>query len=462
MLAAGFAESQTGCTGVRCAAAGKPCAPERWNGMRRVRNTVAALLWVTALLGAQDAPSSDQKAIALLVEQVRTLQQETSELREKVKILEADRIAVSVSPPETVTPGTPRPAASASESFPGLEASLREPRGIRWRGFGEFNYKVLDQRRPEYGAYGFVAGSAGGFYTGDFDLLLTSRINDRASVLSEIVIGEGDAQSFGVDLERVLLKYDYNDHLKMSFGRYHTGIGYYNTAFHSGAWMRTTVDRPLIMEFANDGGLLPTQAVGVAVTGMVPSGKLGLNYIAEYGSSDTIRPAIDGSGNLEDENNGNHVNIGFFVRPEGLPGLQIGGSFYHDKIGDSSPQQPLRFGQTIVNAHIVYVAHGFELLNEGFLIRHVQENSQIAFNMPAFYSQLSRRFGRFRPFFRYQYVNTNKEDVVFNDVGLRYGPSFGARYDFDNNIAFKAQLDHTVRGGEPNLNGLQMQFAFTF
>jgi hypothetical protein len=29
-------------------------------------------------------------------------------------------------------------------------------------------------------------------------------------------------------------------------------------------------------------------------------------------------------------------------------------------------------------------------------------------------------------------------------------------------MAFKAQLDHTVRRGEPDLNGLQLQWAFTF
>ena len=106
--------------------------------------------------------------------------------------------------------------------------------GIQWRGFGEVNYKALDQRQPELGTFGFVPGSAANFYTGDFDLFLTSKISDKASVLAELVFGQGDAQSFSVDLERVLLKYDYNDSLRMSFGRYHTGIGYYNTAFHSG------------------------------------------------------------------------------------------------------------------------------------------------------------------------------------------------------------------------------------
>jgi hypothetical protein len=48
------------------------------------------------------------------------------------------------------------------------------------------------------------------------------------------------------------------------------------------------------------------------------------------------------------------------------------------------------------------------------------------------------------------------------DLDLRYGPSFGVRYDFNDSIAFKAQLDHTVREGEPDLNGLHLQLTFKF
>ena len=208
--------------------------------------------------------------------------------------------------------------------------------GIQFRGFGEVDYKVLNQRQPELGTYGFVPGSAGNFYTGDFGLFLTSRLTAKASVLSEIVFEEHDAQKYHVDLRRMLLKYDYNDHLKMSFGRYQTNIGYYNWAFRSAAWLQTTADRPLVMEYASNGGLLPTQAIGVSVTGAIPSGKLGLNYVAEYGSSDTIRPDINGDGLLTDENNGNQTNVDSSPGPMKFRGLQIGASYYHDKISNTS------------------------------------------------------------------------------------------------------------------------------
>jgi hypothetical protein len=337
---------------------------------------------------------------------------------------------------------------------------LHELHGIQWRGFGELDYKVLNQRTPELGTYGFVPGSHGNFYTGDFDLLLTARINDKASVLSEIAFGEGEAQTFSVDLERVLFNYDYNDHLRMSFGRYHTGIGYYNQAFHSGTWLQTTADRPLVMEFAHDGGVLPTQAVGLSFTGAIASGRLGLNYIAEYGSSDTRLHNLAGA-ETDDEENGSHINVGLFARPESVPGLQIGGSIYHDRIKDRSHGSDASLGQTIVNGHIVYIRHGIEFLNEGFLIRHAYQQSSTVYNMPAFYSQISKQFHRVRPFFRYQYINANQGGFL-EEFALRQGPSFGVRFDFNDCIAFKTQLDHTMRKGQPDLNGLHLQLAYTF
>jgi hypothetical protein len=169
------------------------------------------------------------------------------------------------------------------------------------------------------------------------------------------------------------------------------------------------------------------------------------------------------------------------MQPHRMRGLRIGGSFYHDQISDleaaadgvSIPTPPTvtdvqypspnaRWNQTIVNGHVVYVSSKTEFLNEAFLIRHAPIGPGETFNTPAFYSQISQKIGRIRPFVRFQYVNASPQNLIINDVGLRYGPSFGARYDFNDYFAFKAQLDHTVRHGLPDLSGLHLQLAATF
>jgi hypothetical protein len=438
----------------------------------RFPRILLALMLLSPLSVAQSTDSTDQPTISTLTEQIKELQQHERELEERIKVLEANQKAAP-SPQAPVLPAA-APVPEAETAPPAPAPDIHTVRGIQWRGFAEADYKVLNQRAPELGTYGFVPGSQGNFYTGDFGLFLTARISEKASALAEIDFEEGDAQSYSnPDVRRILLNYDYNDHLKMSFGRYQTGIGYYNWAFRSAAWLQTTADRPLIMEFSKDGGPLPTQAVGVLVTGSIPSGKLGLNYIAEYGSADTIRPDITGDGLSTDENNGNHFNVALFLTPDRFPGLRIGGSFYHDQIsnledvtatGLEIPESTdtERWNQTIVNGHVVYVAHGIEFLNEGFLIRHAPIGPGETFNTPAFYSQFSKQFGPIRPFFRYQYMNASSLNVIFNDIDLRYGPSFGARYDINDFLAFKAQLDRTARRGLPDISGLQLQLSATF
>ena len=421
------------------------------NGGRRWCSKFLSVVWLlTAALAAHAQQSSSAPAT------MESLEQEIQELRQEVATLEAKLAAQTPTSAATPQQAAPPDTASSAQG-PWL---AKEAQHLTFRGFGELDYKVLDQRLPEIGGGGFVPGSAANFYTGSFDLLVTAPVTTRTHVLSEIDFQEVDAQDFKVDVDRLLLSYDFRNWLRVSAGRYQTALGYYNTAFMSSAWPQTTVDRPLLMSFPDEGGVLPVQAIGLLAEGAVPSGKLGLHYLFEYGSSDMIRTQMDGTGTQGDENNGNQINLGVFVRPEWARGLEVGGAFYHDNISDDR-NLSIRYGQTILNAHVVYVARGIEFLNEGVLIRHAEASGPLLFNMPGAYSLISKKFWHVRPFFRYQYANTNPQSIL-HDVLLRYGPSFGARYDFNPRVAIKLQFDHTERKARPDLNGVQTQLAFAF
>lgn len=425
--------------------------------MRQVLAVWCILIASACAAVAQNADSSDS------ADTVKALLQEVRDLKARVAVLEAREQqreqssqekplpSEQAKQPETAVERQPAPAEQALGIFP----------GIRMAGFGAVSYKASDARPPEAGQLGFRDNANNSFAVGDFDLFLTSHLTAKTMVLGEVVFSETAEQEFEVDVERLLLKYDFKDYLKFSFGRYHTATSYYNSVFHHGQWLQTAVDRPLIVEFADHGGLLPSQAAGVSVAGEIPSGDLGLNYVFEYGSSNTHRPNIlDPTINEIQENNGQATTVGLFVKPEWLHGLEAGGSLYHDRINPDGG--PLHIGQTIGSAHLVYVTPRFEFLNEAFLIRHqVQETAQ-AFNTPAFYTLISEKFAeKWRPYFRYQYVNS-KGSPVYPDVGLRYGPTLGLRYDYNDYIAFKTQYDHTSRGLLASINDLQMQLAFRF
>jgi hypothetical protein len=425
---------------------------------------------------SQTNDSSDSaEAMKALAREVRELRAQVAELQAKqAKLEQALSLQQGKKETETQTaavlPTPEQPATGRSPEQP----SFSIPEGIKIQGFGEASFKATDARPPETSFFGFRHGANNSFGVGDLDLFVTSQLTDRSMVLSEINFREGSDQNFDVNVERLLLKYNFSEYLKASFGRFHTSTSYYNSVFHHGAWLQTAADRPLAVQFSSNGGLLPSQAVGVSATGKVPSGALGLNYIFEYGTSDTVRPNILSPDEPSiDEGNGNGITLGLFAKPLGVPGLRIGGSFYHDRLsphvnsgeaaGEESGEGAVHIGQSIGSAHIVYSTPRFEFLNEGFLIQHKVQETGEKFNTAAFYSQVSQRLvGRWRPYFRYQYANASAESPIFPDVGLRYGPSAGLRYDYSDYFGFKMQYDRTFRRQLPTINDVILQLAFRF
>jgi len=332
---------------------------------------------------------------------------------------------------------------------------------LRIRGFGDVNFGGNTQH-----------GTTTSFALGQLDLFTTSDISEKFKFLSEIVF-EGatsniygqpkqeGVNSLGVDLERYVLQYSHNDYFNISAGRMHTAIGYYNTAYHHSTWLQTTTGRPLLFQFEDEGGILPIHIVGVSVSGDVPSGSLGLHYIAEVGNGRESRtPFIsEPVQNIVDENNHKAFNLAMFIRPEAVRGLQTGFSVYRDVL---EPINSPRVGQTILAAHAVLVRSNYEWLNEAMLIRESLFGENKVYNTPGFYTQVSKQYGSWRPYLRYQYINVAKTNPIFPDIGLQHGPSVGIRYDASEFVAVKFQYDYTVQRQTPSINTLTLQVGFTF
>jgi hypothetical protein len=402
----------------------------------------------TPMLRAQqpsDALDSDKQTIQMLVRRVEQLEARVAQLES------GKQPTVAPAPAEAPAPAT---APAQSELETKSEHAIAERMDtsntlLRIRGFGDVDLHGTDRR-----------GATTSFSLGQLDLFVTSDVSEKFKLLSEIVFEADQKNSFGVDVERLLLQYSPNDLFKLSAGRYHTAIGYYNTAYHHSTWLQTATGRPFLFQFEDGGGILPIHNVGVSATGLIPSGRLQLHYVAEIGNGRASRSPLDEPvQNVVDENNGKAVNFALFATPEAVRGLQFGFSTYHDHL---TPANAPRIGELIFAAHAVMVRPNFEWLNEALLIRHALDGSSRVFNTPGFYSQISKRFGSYRPYFRYQYVNGSNSEPVFPDVGRRQGPSVGLRFDASESVALKLQYDRTDLRHQPAFNDLTLQLAFTF
>lgn len=418
---------------------------------------VLLALWLALphLLVAQgpNSPETNEElreTVQRLLNQVQQLQSRVSELEARQGANDAADsglknaiVAEKTSPPE-------EEQQQPTETDSGHTMELPGGPQMRIQGFTHMGFEA---RAPQN-------GTANSFFLGNFDMFITSRLSDKFSMLAELNFEAGGDNNIGVDLERMLLNYKPNDYFQFGFGRFHTQIGYYNNAYHHGNWFETATVRPFLFLFEDEGGILPVHNVGLTLTGLVPSGKLGLHYIAEIGNGRPARhPQNTTVQNAFDESNGKAFNFAAYVRPDWLRGLQAGASIYHDHL---IPDVPPRIQENIASAYIVYINSRFEFLNEAVLIRHSFDNTSRVLNMPGFYSQIGKQWGPVRPYFRYQYVNTSPLDPVIGDAGRMHGPSAGIRYDWSEYAAFKLQYDRNfirAASSENNVTGL-MSFTF--
>jgi len=440
---------------------------------------VAGFTLAVTLCAQPSAQPSDQETIKQLTERLAASERRIEALEQKLGIT------------STAPPAPPAPAvdaeAQAKAAQAAAEARLEEAQGhnmqipgggpmLNIRGFFDFNFGVGSIANPlVFPIVDNGCGTCGNqvtpphtaFQAGEFDLFITSKLSDHLSFLSEVVLGPDNTNEFGVDIERYQLTYQANRYFSATAGRFHTSIGYYNTAYHHGNWFSTAEGRPIMYLFEDSGGILPVHMVGVNFTGEVPhTDALGLHWVAEVGNGLSSNPyATESVQNFYSDRNYKATNLAVYIRPQFLSGLQIGGSWYHDGLNPSQAQNPLpipEVRQNIESAYIVFFNSDWEFMNEAVLLSNHVMGTPAPFRSPMAYTQIARKFGIYKPYFRYQYVNDSRQDPVNLLKGIYYGPSVGMRVDFADYAAFKLQFNHLFQSSQLAGNGLDAQIAFTF
>ena len=418
---------------------------------------VALLASAPALFAQQPAslPSDDHQLVMQLVQRVNELEAEVRRLRSAAPntILAATPAQAVVAPAPVAAPTVASPSATQTMgSMPNM--TLPDIPGLQFRGFTDVGFTDSNQK-----------GAHSTFSEGAFNLFMTSKLSDHFSVLAELIFEFPPTNSISTDLERAEFHYTPSDYFNLTAGRFHTAIGYYNTAYHHASWLLPTVTRPFLFSFEDQGGILPTHNVGLSATGAIPSGPLGLHYVAEIGNGRTshavTQSAAEQVQNVQDENSRKSYTFATYSRPAAIPGFQTGFSVYGDRL---YPTGLPKIAQTIWDGYVTYHPSGFEFTSEVLELRHALEGSNVVFHIPGFYSIVSKDVGRgVKPYFSWEYLNVAKREPLFGtSIGLRHGPSTGIRYDFTDFAAFKLEYYRLIRRGVADVNGVRADVAFTF
>lgn len=325
---------------------------------------------------------------------------------------------------------------------------------LQFRGFMDVDFAALDQKGLP---------SSSGFRLGQFVLHLTSPLSKKISFFGETSF-TARPDGFALEVERSVIRYDYNDYFKISFGRYHTPISYWNTAYHHGLWLQTTIDRPEMIQFG--GRFIPVHFVGLLTEGVIPSAGLGLNYSAGVGNG--RGSIISRAGDAGDINNNRAWLVNLFARPSRFYGLEVGGSVYGDKL---SPGTGPVTRELITSAHVVWAKENPEFLAEFANVRHRVLSTAQSVNSQAFYVQVGYRLPwqdkRWKPYYRFEHTRIPASEPIFNlavnSVQPLVSSTVGLRYDISDYAAFKGEYRNFRRyADDRRINGLFIQTSFTF
>ena len=282
----------------------------------------------------------------------------------------------------------------------------------------------------------------------ELDFFLTPRLGARTRALFELNFEVGENGQVGVDLERAQIGYQVGDSTTLWAGRFHTPYGFYNTAFHHGQQIATSLRRPRFLEFEDHGGIMPAHTVGLWLTGSQRLSDEKLTYDVYIGNSQGI------SGGILDMHNPGNLhgstivggNLGLLLGGV-LDGLKVGVDAFQTRIEDEDAT-PSIF--TRVRSYGVYSTYDTDVW-EGFAEFHLFNNFDLSgptgtHHSDAGFVQLGYRAHRFTPYARYERGAFQQSDNYFAAQtygGSYYRDALGIRFDIDLESALKLELADT-------------------
>jgi hypothetical protein len=314
---------------------------------------------------------------------------------------------------------------------------------------------------------------------GTLDLYLTPQFGDRVKSLIELAFEVQDNGSLESDLERLQIGYTFGDAGTAWLGRFHTPYGYWNTAYHHGAQIQTSITRPRFLGFEDSGGILPAHTTGGWFNGstLVNAGKIGYDVFLGNApriqgvTTDGTQSALSrsnpngftaavntgryaGTGTLNPRQGGttNHANsVGFnaWFEPRSVDGLRLGLHGMDAKVEDSA----LLTNRTQLNmlgGYAAYLTDPWEIMSEYYQFNNRDLSGNTGkHNSWAAYAQVGYNYGLWTPYGRLERTRLDQKDNYFGVMasGRSYGRGvIGLRYDIDPKAALKFELSGTQKG----------------
>ena len=269
--------------------------------------------------------------------------------------------------------------------------------------FGDVDYQATqDNGNPRR----VPAGTTNAFSAPRLELFLTST-QGKLAFLAETMFEVGDANEFGIDMERIEIGYLFSDKFRLRVGRFHTA---------DRLLQRRLSPRPLFPDdgrSADDGALRGRGRADPGALRRRARRRPVRRWAAPATCATTARSPTDAgrsptrSTNLTDPNNGKMFNLRLRFEPACLDGLIIGGSATYDLISAASCRDRdaprCRSASMIVGGHVAYLENRIHVIGEYLFISH--ENAGWTGNTQSAFLELGYDAGKFIPYLRGEWAH---------------------------------------------------------
>jgi hypothetical protein len=398
---------------------------------------------VGALLAAPAFAQTDAERISDLERKLERSMQLIDQLSNKVNKLEGDK--------KDVPGGTTNTAArlesveqQVSQMTSGMAKHSSNNEGLPIHGFMDAGFATNSSSD--------LAKNPKGYYIGALSFYLAPNFGDNVKALVEPNFEIAPDGTVATDLERLQIGYTFSDAATVWGGRVHTPYGFWNTGFHHGAQMQTSVLRPRFLDFEDKGGILPAHMVGFMGTGKIKAGEGKVTYDAFVGNGPKI---VMGAGqtpgildiNLAGDNN-HQAMVGFNVGYEfsgNLDGLRVAGHGLSGDVDDDATAAN-KTGLSMLGGSAVYLSDDWELLSEYYSFSNKDKNligSTGTHKSWAGYMQAGKAFNDLMPYLRLERTVLDQTDNYFSqqDSGQSYArQSLGVRYNLNHRAALKLEV----------------------
>jgi hypothetical protein len=282
---------------------------------------------------------------------------------------------------------------------------------------------------------------------GSLDFYLNPKLGGKVVSLAELIFEVGPSGHVGTDLERFQIGYQFNDKATVWVGRFHTPYGYVNTALHHGVWLADALRRPKFANFEDHGGVMPSHAVGVWVTGAERAGEGKFLYDLYAGNGQQIQGGV-----VDMQNGGNEHGaamlggrLSYQFTGGMADGLMFGVNGFTDKVNSQDTLNVTRLN--MLGAYAVYDTDSWEHIVEAYSFRDTNLNGAGGVNKSnAWFAQFAYRGPWGLPYVRYERADLDQRDLYFAEQ--IYGASYtrgalGIRFDLNLKSSLKFEVAHT-------------------